>query len=339
MRTEGVSDSDPAPPLIKHRWERALTINAAASLDVSVVIPAKDERDTLLRLYEQICASLEPLGKTFEVIFIDDGGSDGSFAVMRELHEKDPRVRALRFRVNLGKSPALAAGFAACKGNVILTIDADLQDDPSEIPSLLKKLDEGYDLVSGWKQNRRDPFSKRLLSKIFNFVVSRASRIPLHDFNCGLKAYRREVLEKLQLYGEMHRFVPIIAGWYGFRITEIPVTHYPRRSGRSKYGNERLLRGLLDFSTVMFFTRFVQRPSHLFGRIGISFGFLGTILFLAGLVLIRYGIPVMGGTVMAAGVFLGLMGFQAFFLGLMAEMLTFFHRREEPSYFINERLD
>ncbi len=183
-------------------------------------------------MYEQICASLDPLGEDFEIIFIDDGSVDSTFETIREIHEQDARVRALRFRVNYGKSPALAAGFEASRGNIILTIDADLQDDPSEIPRLLEKLGEGNDMVSGWKKQRNDPMSKRLFSKVFNAIVSRSSGISLHDFNCGLKCYRREVIEQVRLYGEMHRFIPVMAGWYGFRVAEVPVTHHPRRSGK-----------------------------------------------------------------------------------------------------------
>ncbi len=314
-------------------------INDTHIPDISIVIPVKDERDTIRTLYEKICTTLTEIGEQFEIIFIDDGSMDDSFEIMRELHEKDSRVRALRFRCNYGKSPALAAGFEITRGKIVVTIDADLQDDPTEIPRLLEKLGEGYDLVSGWKKNRRDSLSKRLFSKVFNYVVSRASGIPLHDFNCGLKCYRREVLDQVRLYGEMHRFVPVMAGWYGFKIAEVAVTHHPRQSGTSKYGSERVIRGFLDFGTVMFFTRYVQRPSHLFGRIGISVGFFGFIAFLISLIFIWYGQIEVGGIVLATSIVLAMMGFQSIFLGLVAEMLTFLHRREEPPYFVNERLD
>jgi len=313
-------------------------ISDSKRLYLSIVVPAKNERETLQPLYKAICGALDPLGEEYEIIFIDDGSDDDSFETLKELHEQDARVRALRFHINYGKSPALAAGFEASRGSIILTIDADMQDDPAEIPHLLEKLGEGYDLVSGWKKNRCDPLSRRLFSKIFNAVVSRASGIPLHDFNCGLKCYRREVFDQVRLYGEMHRFVPVMAGWYGFRIGEIPVTHHPRQSGRSRYGRERIIRGFLDFATVMFFTRYVQRPSHLFGRIGLSLGFFGFIFFLASLFFLWYDAYAVGGIVLAIGIFLTLMGFQSIFLGLVAEMLTFLHRREEPPYFINESL-
>lgn len=309
------------------------------TFDISVVIPVKDERETIQPLYERICQTLETLGEKFEIVWIDDGSTDGSFEIMRRLYESDERVRAYRFRVNYGKSPALAAGFKQARGKIIVTIDADLQDDPAEIPRLLEKLGEGYDLVSGWKKNRKDPFSKRIFSRIFNAAVSHASGIGLHDINSGLKCYRREVLDQVHLYGEMHRFLPVMASWYGFRTAEVEVTHHPRRSGRSKYGGERLIKGFLDFGTVMFFTYYVQRPSHLFGRIGLTIGSLGFFLFWTGLFTILYGWNAMGGIEIAFSLISILIGFQCLSLGLMAEMLTFLHRREEPSYYINERLE
>lgn len=307
--------------------------------EISIVIPVKDEKSTIAPLYETICQTLDALGEHFEILFIDDGSVDGSFDEMRNLFEKDPRVRAYRFHVNHGKSPALAAGFEFARGDIIVTIDADLQDDPTEIPRLLEKLGEGYDLVCGWKKDRQDPFSKRFFSRIFNQVVARASGIELHDFNCGLKCFRREVLNQVRLYGEMHRFLPVMAGWYGFKAGEVVVTHHPRRSGQSKYGGERIVRGLLDFSTVMFFTNYVQRPSHLFGRIGVSIGLMGSILFFLSLIAIFYGWRILGeiGLILSAAA--ALISFQCVFLGLMAEMLTFLHRREEPSYYINDRLE
>ncbi|MGC9326567.1 MAG: glycosyltransferase family 2 protein [Candidatus Hinthialibacter sp.] len=308
-------------------------------LDLSLVIPVKDERETLRPLYEKICEVMESLGRKFEILFIDDGSVDGSFDVMRELFEQDKRVRVFRFHINYGKSPALAAGFEHARGRVVVTIDADLQDDPAEIPRLLEKLDEGYDLISGWKKNRQDPFSKRLFSWIFNAVVSRASGIHLHDFNCGLKCYRREVLEQVRVYGEMHRFLPVMAKWYGFKIGEVVVTHHPRKSGRSKYGGERIIKGILDFGTVMFFTYYVQSPAHLFGRIGIAIGLVSFILFFISIITMIYGWMNMGGIEMAISLAAAVISFQCICLGLMSELLTFFHRREEPSYFINERLE
>lgn len=306
---------------------------------ISIVIPAKDERETLAPLYEQICAVLEPLGDPFEIIFIDDGSTDGSFEIMKGLHEKDPRVRVIRFRVNYGKSPALAVGFESARGEYVVTMDADLQDEPAEIPHLIDKINEGYDLVSGWKKKRNDPLSKRLFSKVFNYVVSHSTGIKLHDFNCGLKAYRRVVVKNVTVYGEMHRYIPVLAGWYGFRITEIPVTHHPRKAGRSKYGSERVIRGLLDYATVMYITQYRQRPSHLLGRLGLTIGFFGFSAFLVSLVLLWYGLLEAGGIALSTAIFLSVLGYLSFMLGLIAEMLAFNRRKNEPQYYINERLD
>jgi len=314
-------------------------IDRSTRPDLSIVIPAKDEQETIRPLYQSICETLDPLDRRFEIIFIDDGSTDDSFARMRQLHEENPRVKALRFYVNRGKSLALAAGFDTAKGALIVTIDADLQDDPAEIPKLLQRIEEGFDLVSGWKRNRADPLLKRLFSRLFNAVVSRASGIPLHDFNCGLKCYRREILDCVKLYGGMHRFIPMLAGWYGFRITEVPVTHHPRRTGKSKFGFGRIWRGLLDFGTVMFLRSFAQRPAHLFGLIGLIAGGLGLLVFLTGLVSIAFGHWSVGGFGLAVGTILLLFGLQAVFLGFSSELLTFFRRHDEPFYTINERLD
>lgn len=304
-----------------------------------MVIPVFDERDTLEPLYDQICVALTPLGKPFELLMIDDGSADGSFDVMKSLHERDSRVRVFRFWVNRGKSPALAAGFDHARGDVIFTMDADLQDDPAELPSLLAKLDEGYDLVSGWKRNRKDPLSKKLFSKLFNATVSSMTGIHLHDFNCGLKAYRREVIKKVMIYGEMHRYIPVLAAHFGFRIAETPVTHHPRRSGRSKFGAERIFSGLLDFATVIVLTRFVQNPSHLFGKYGILFSALGSLLILVGVILGFFVHSVAGLWSLGIGGIAFLLGVHSILLGLFAEIITYYRRRDERPYYINERLD
>ncbi len=307
--------------------------------NLTIVIPVKDEQETIKPLYEGICQTLDVLGEKFEIIFIDDGSTDDSFREMESLYQTDPRVRIFRFYVNNGKSPALAAAFEHARGNIVVTIDSDMQDDPAEIPRLLEKLGEGYDLVSGWKKNRQDPFFKRLLSKIFNKVVSKASGIMLHDFNCGLKCYRKEVLDQVRLYGEMHRFLPVMASWYGFRISEVEVTHYPRRCGKSKYGGERIIKGLLDFGAIMFLSYYVQSPAHLFGRIGLSLGLIGFLMLFCSLGAFIAGLTVASGVALAVGLTAALISFQCFSLGLMAEMLIFLNRRRESSYFINERLE
>jgi len=245
-------------------------------VNVSVVIPLLNEEESLPELAAQLKKVLATAAKEkYEVIFIDDGSTDGSFQVIRELNRKDNRFRAIRFRRNYGKSAALAVGFAEAKGEVVITMDADLQDDPAEIPHLIDKFREGYDLVSGWKKKRYDPFHKTVPSRFFNFVTSKASGIKLHDFNCGLKGYRKEVVKALQVYGEMHRYLPALAHWDGFRVTEIPVTHHARRFGKSKFGFSRFFKGFLDLLTVLFTTRYVKRPLHLFGTAGTLLALIG----------------------------------------------------------------
>ena len=208
----------------------------------SIVVPAYDEEQSLPVLYEALSAQLQMLGQPYEIIFVDDGSRDGSFKVLQDLHQRDPRVKVIRFRRNFGKTPALMAGFQRCRGQVIFTLDADLQDDPAEIPAFLAKLDEGYDLVSGWKFPRHDPLSKTVPSRIFNKTVALTTGVVLHDMNCGFKAYRRELIDDLRLYGELHRFIPVIAHGRGFRVTEIKVRHHPRKFGSSKFGARRFAR-------------------------------------------------------------------------------------------------
>ena len=305
----------------------------------SVVVPLFDERETVRPLYEQICAALQPLERPFEILFVDDGSRDGSFDVLKQLHQSDARVRVFRFRKNCGKSPSLAAGFDHVRGDIVFTMDADLQDDPAELPRLVEKLEEGFDLVSGWKRVRKDPLSKRVFSKFFNGIVGWFTGIQLHDFNCGLKAYRREVVDQLSVYGEMHRFLPVWAAQYGFRVTELPVVHHPRQAGRSKFGAERILNGFFDFGTVLFISRSLKRPLHLLGRFGICFGLIGLLVFLFGVGAIVLTHIVLGAMALGVGGLFIMMGFQAVFLGLIAELLTFYRRADEPPYYINERLD
>lgn len=245
-------------------------------IQVSVVIPLLNEEDSLLELAERLEHELKSVaGHQYEVLFIDDGSSDGSFEVIRSIHKKNRRFRAIRFRRNHGKSAALAVGFKAAKGDIVITMDADLQDDPSELPRLIQKINEGYDLVSGWKKKRHDPWHKTVPSKFFNYVTSKASGISLHDFNCGLKAYRKEVVKTVQVYGEMHRYIPALAFWEGFRVTELPVTHHARKHGYSKFGFSRFFKGFLDLLTVLFTTRYLKRPLHLLGTIGTLMACIG----------------------------------------------------------------
>jgi len=292
---------------------------------ISVVVPVHAEERSVALLYEELEATLEPGDEAWEVVFVDDGSEDGTFAALTRLHARTANTRVVRLRRNFGKSAALAAGFAHAEGETVVTIDGDLQDDPAEIPRLLAKLEEGFDLVSGWKARRRDPWRRRLLSRIFNAVTGRVSGLRLHDMNCGLKAYRAEVVRGLALYGELHRFIPVLAHYRGFRVAELPVNHRPRNHGRSRYGLERYLRGFLDLLTVTFMGRYRHRPLHLFGGIGLVLGLIGTAVLLYLTVLKATGEAIGHRPLLMLGVLLVVVGLQFFSLGLLSEMVTSHH--------------
>jgi glycosyltransferase involved in cell wall biosynthesis len=292
---------------------------------ISVVVPVHDEERSVELLYEELRLSLEPLARPWEAVFVDDGSTDGSLAALTRLHAAAPNVKVVRLRRNFGKAAALAAGFRHAEGDVVITIDADLQDDPAEIPRLLAKLDEGYDLVSGWKAQRRDPLSRRIPSRIFNAVVGRVSGVRLHDLNCGLKAYRAEVVRNLRIYGELHRFLPVLAHDRGYRVTELVVNHRPREHGKSRYGAERYLRGFLDFLTVWFMGRYRHRPLHLFGTLGLALGAIGTIVLGYLTALKLSGEAIGHRPLLTLGVLLVVVGLQFFSLGLLSELITSHH--------------
>jgi glycosyltransferase involved in cell wall biosynthesis len=289
---------------------------------VSVVIPLYNEEESLAELYARLTEVLEGHVSRHELIFVDDGSTDGSMGTLRELRAGDRRVKLVGFKRNNGKSAALQQGFRISRGDFIVTIDADLQDDPNEIPGLLGKLEEGFDLVSGWKKNRRDPPSKTVPSKLFNFVTSLASGIKLHDFNCGLKAYRREVVERISVYGELHRFIPVLAAWEGFRVTERGVAHFERKFGRSKYGASRLLNGLFDLITVMFITRRATSPLHFFGRVAFLFFLVGGGISLYFVILWLSGHGLHVRPLMVGGLIMIVMAIQIGSFGLLAELYS-----------------
>ena len=310
---------------------------------ISVVVPVQNEEATLGRLYEEIEAALDPLDRAWEAVFVDDGSTDGSFATLTRLHARQSNVRVVRLRRHFGKSAALAAGFAHASGTVVVTIDADLQDDPSEIPSLLAKLEEGFDLVSGWKTRRRDPFMRRVLSRVFNAVTGFVSGVRLHDMNCGLKAYRTEVVQGLRIYGELHRFIPVLAHYRGYRIAELPVHHRPRAYGRSRYGIERYLRGFLDLLTVSFIGRYRQRPLHLFGGLVLVLSLVGVGVLVYLTVVKALGHAIGGRPLLLLGVLLVVVGLQFFSLGLISEMILSQHEerageRERSAPLVDEVL-
>lgn len=290
-------------------------------MKLSFIIPVFNEEKSLERLYSEILENIE--NKDYEIIFIDDGSSDNSFNIMERLAKHDKRVKIIKFRKNFGKSASLQTGFENAKGDIIFTMDADLQDNPTEIPEFIEKIEEGYDLVTGWKKNRKDPISKTIPSKFFNFITSRSFKLKLHDFNCGFKAYKKEVINEIDIYGEMHRYIPAIVHTKGFKVTEIPVEHRPREFGRSKYGVERYLRGFLDLLTVKLLTSFTHSPLYLFGRIGSTFSIIG---FLIGLYLTitKYVFhqPLYNRPLLFLSILLIMVGLQFFSIGLLGELIV-----------------
>jgi dolichol-phosphate mannosyltransferase len=244
---------------------------------LSVVVPVYNEEQSLETLHREFCEVATAHGYELDMIFVDDGSSDGSWSVIRRLAERDPQFRGIRFRRNFGKAAALSAGFDHARGSLVMTLDADLQDDPAEIPNFLAKMDEGFDVVSGWKKVRHDPWHKVGPSRVFNWIVSRMTGVVLHDHNCGMKCYRQEVFDEVRLYGELHRFVPVLAAARGFRVGELVINHRPRQYGRSKYGLTRFVKGFLDLLTVKFLTGFGQRPQHVLGAVGLVSFLLGAL--------------------------------------------------------------
>jgi glycosyltransferase involved in cell wall biosynthesis len=298
---------------------------------ISVVIPVHNEERSVALLLDELGSALEPLERPWEAVFVDDGSDDGTFSALTRLHAAADNVRVVRLRRNFGKAAALQAGFEAAQGDVVVTIDGDLQDDPTEIPRLLAKLDEGFDLVSGWKTKRRDPWSRRIPSKIFNVVTGRLSGLRLHDLNCGLKAYRAEVLAGLRIYGELHRFIPVLAHYRGFRVAELPVNHRPREHGRSRYGMERYLRGFLDLLTVTFMGRYRHRPLHLFGGLGLVLGAAGSLILVYMAALKLGGEAIGHRPLLTLGVLLVVVGMQFLSLGLLSELITSHHEERTGS--------
>lgn len=298
-------------------------ILSARRSGVSVVVPAMDEEESLPILVERVAAVAAESGINLaEIVLVDDGSRDGTWQVMEALAARWPMVHAIRLRRNFGKATALMVGIESASGDIIVTMDADLQDDPDELPAFLDKLDEGYDLVSGWKEKRHDPLSKTLPSRFFNKVTSRMSGIELHDFNCGYKAYRREIFNSVQLYGELHRYVPVLANALGYRVGEVAVRHHARKFGRSKYGVARFLRGFLDLLTVMMITRYAYRPAHLFGGIGTALsGAGGLVLVYLTLLKLFTGATIGDRPLLMLGVLMVIVGVQFLLFGLLAELI------------------
>lgn len=303
---------------------------------ISVVVPLYDERESLEELHRRLTTVLESLGRTYEIIFVDDGSDDGSRDVLRRLSAADPNVRILRFRRNFGKSAALSAGFREARYDLVVSLDADLQDVPEEIPRLLEKMEEGFDLVSSWKHRRSDPLLKVLSSKFFNYFTALATGVRIHDINSGFKCYRRSVLEEINVYGDMHRYIPVLASYRGFKVGEIKVRHDPRRFGKSKFGPSRYLGGLFDLLTVIMLTRYNRKPLH-------AFGILGIFLFAAGVCVDGYlamgwifGNWIGDRPLLLLGTLLMIIGVQFIFFGLLAEMIAYSSAQRDDYAVVSE---
>ncbi len=315
----------------------------ATQVGISVVVPVYNEEQSLRPLYDALTAALERLGQSYEIVFVDDGSRDGSFTTLKALHDQDARIRVIRFRRNFGKTPALVGGFSHARGEVIFTMDADLQDDPGEMAKFLEKLDDGYDLVSGWKYPRHDPFTKTFPSFFFNRMVSMTTGVRLHDINCGFKAYRRGVLDDVKLYGELHRFIPVLAHERGFRVSEVKVRHHKRQYGKSKFGARRFLRGFLDLIMVLFLKQYLQTPLRLFGAIGL-FSTVAGILVDLYVVLDRF-LPfgshqeIHNRPLLFVGILLLIFGISFILTGLQSEMIRHFAYRPTDEYSIRQVLE
>ena len=306
-------------------------------MDISIVIPAYNEQDNVILLYREIKKAVDRITRDYEIIYIDDGSSDLTFKNLLKLSKEDSKVRIIKFRKNFGQTAAMDAGFKAAKGNIIVAMDADLQNDPADIPKLLEKINEGYDVVSGWRYKRKDPLSKKLISLLANFLRKRLTGEAIHDSGCSLKAYRKECFEGLNLYGEMHRFIPALLKWKGFRISEVKVNHRPRKHGKTKYSLSRVMRGSLDLVVVLFWQKYSTRPIHLFGGLGLLTSFLGFVL-LAYLAVMRlfYNTAIGNRPLLLLSILLVILGVQFIIFGLIADVLVKIYYKDSTNYSIEK---
>lgn len=310
--------------------------------ELSIVIPLYNEAENIEPLYAELSAALAEVGRAYEVIIVDDGSRDDSFARLKAVHERDPRWRVIRFRRNFGQTAGFSAGFDAARSQIVITSDADLQNDPRDIPRLLAKMAEGYDIVSGWRVNRKEPFlSRRLPSMIANRLISGATGVTLHDYGCSLKAYRSEVVKSVRLYGELHRFIPAIASWMGVSVAEVPVNDRARRFGRSKYGINRTFKVFLDLITVRFILGYATRPLHIFGGLGLILSLLGIVtgLYLS-FIKLALGQQIGSRPLLLLAILLVVLGVQMISIGLLAEMVmrTYHEVQDKPIYVVRDRL-
>jgi glycosyltransferase involved in cell wall biosynthesis len=308
----------------------ARATSRSASPGVSIVIPLYNEEESLRELTQKLVSVLTGMRTPYEIIFVDDGSTDGSFQVLKKLHEENRAIKVIRFRRNFGKSAALSVGFREARGKFVVTMDADLQDDPEEIPGLLQALDDRYDLISGWKKKRHDPLTKTVPSRFFNFVTRVMTGIPIHDFNCGLKAYRGEVVKELNVYGELHRYIPVLAHYAGYRVGEKVVQHHPRKYGHTKFGISRFFRGFLDLLTVLFTTRYIRRPLHLFGVWGMVSFLIGAAIDIYLSIEWALGTTSLSNRpLFLVGFLFIIIGIQFVSIGLLGEMITRQQRSDE----------
>jgi glycosyltransferase involved in cell wall biosynthesis len=307
------------------------------TINLSIIIPIYNEEGNIEELSEKIISSLGKEDITYEMIFIDDGSTDNSLSVLERIASANSNFKVIRFKRNFGKAAAYSAGFRHARGEIILTMDGDLQDDPGEIIKFVRKMDEGYDLVTGWKYKGKGSFSKRIPSRIFNLVTSFITGVKIHDFNCPFKAYKRDVVKNLHIYGELYRFIPVLANWRGHKIAEIQVENYPRKSGKSKYGFARLIKGALDLLTVILVTKFFNRPLHLFGISGIVMSSLGFIMSLFFTILWFMGQrPIQNRPLLLSGLFLLFLGLQFICIGLVGELIINSKLTSEDQYTIEK---
>ena len=305
-------------------------------IDISIVIPVFNEEENLPLLVEDIHKAMTLFGRSYECLFVNDGSTDGSAMVLQELKQKYPEVQVVSFRRNFGQTAALSAGFDHAQGKMVVTLDADLQNDPKDIPLLIRKLEEGYDLVSGWRKKRMDPFLRKMTSLIANYLISVVTGVQLHDSGCTLKAYRREILQELHLYGEMHRFIPSLASWMGVSLIEIPVNHHPRKFGSSKYGFSRIVRVLLDLMTVKFFLSYSTSPIQIFGRIGILSFIMGVLVLMIAFVLkFAQGRTLTGNPLFYLFIFMEIIGIQLILIGLLGELnVRIYHETQKKKTYV-----
>ena len=313
------------------------------SVYLSMVIPVYNEKQNISYLYENLNSVLLGIGRKYEVILIDDGSMDGTFKELLSIHEQNDNYKIIRFRKNFGQTPAMSAGFDYANGEVIITLDADLQNDPKDIPALLEKIDEGYDVVSGWRINRQDKaISKKLPSKIANWLIARLTGVKIHDYGCTLKAYRSDVVKNIELYGEMHRYIPAVASWMGISVAEVPVHHHSRKFGKSKYGISRTIRVILDIITLKYLLSYSQKPIQIFGLIGLITGLIGCIVTIY-LIIMRlfFNVPLSSRPLFTLSIFMIFIGLQLITMGILGELImrTYHEASGKPTYAIREIID